>query len=584
MQPLDTSEISHLPLVELLEQAGISWPIRNPLYLPDAYGRINPPSQASPAFPCAPILQDLAADVQNQSPLSHRSNATAARQPNADSRGRIRPHLPTIPRLSKPSNASRGNERPRLRDELPTALGDDYDGANMRVSSKKPPPSCSTADVVMPDFMFTSSHPMKQHPLWINDTPVYEQSTSITRAGHRLRKDDRQYAVNLQDDQFGQIIQTTSPARKHRELPYSFGNPQVEPMARPPTAHMNYPPKSGHVPAMTRPSTASMARTSSYSDFNSALRNASNKSSKDRIQSPDTLKGKSFPAYRPSFSGNKENRPPSQARLPTPYAWANRVPTPNPFAHRLPVFDPDMPSTEFRAELTGHPRVGRMSTVPPLEATRVASAHGPSTMGSVRSRKEGIAADSPQLLERDICHDQGLLLPNCAPIAPDPSIAKELGKYTRNAHCNIPPLAEIIDVDALDSQVDPAVAVDAINPTQFKSMHKPGMSSIDSTSRLEQQLFSALGEELGGFEETVDVNGMGPELARAIGCSTTESEMSGSTILNPSAREFEPTFKRKRQGTLGGERDRSPSTKREKAGLDEAEEMREENMPRLKDD
>jgi len=519
-----------------------------------------------------------------QSPLSHRSKTSKTRQPSGDSQARIRSQIPTVPRLSKLSNSTRGNERPRLRDGFSGAFGDDYDDGSKGASSTKPTASCSTADVTMPDYMFTSSHPMKQHRSWINNTPGYEQSAGATRAGLRLRKDDKQYMASLRDDQFGRIIQAMSPTRKIRELPYDFGNPQDDSMARPPTTHTNYPPKMGHGTIMTHPSTASMARTSSYPDFNSALRNGTINPTKDRLQSPDMLKGKSFPAYRPSFSSNKENRPPSQARLPTPYAWANRVPTPNPFAQRLPVLDPDIPSRDFSSGYSCHPQVDQMSTFAPLEATKVASAHGPSAMGNLRSRKEGMAAASPPFSERAIRHDQSLLPPSGAPNAVEASVLKEHAKHTRSAPGSIPALAEIIDVDALDSQLDPALTVDATKPVPFKSTHKHGMSSMDSTGRLEQQLFSALGEELGSFEETVDANGMGPELARAIGGGTAQSDYGGSTMLDPSASEFEPMVKRKRQGTLGGERDRSPLTKREKAGLGESNETREESIPRSRGD
>jgi hypothetical protein len=55
-------------------------------------------------------------------------------------------------------------------------------------------------------------------------------------------------------------------------------------------------------------------------------------------------------------------------------------------------------------------------------------------------------------------------------------------------------------------------------------------------------------------------------------------------MLNPTAIEFEPTIKRKRQVTLGhGDRERSPMTKKEKAEL-VGTEGQEEVVVRLRGD
>ncbi|KAH9863592.1 hypothetical protein J1614_009524 [Plenodomus biglobosus] len=559
---------------DVLEQAGISWPIRNPLYLPSAYER-HAPRQTSSTFPCAPKMRDPPPDVHMQSPLSYRSKPASSRYRNPDPQGRPRSHVPAMSRLPKLANATKGNRCTRIWDESLAALGDDGDDFSMGAWSTKRSASSSTGDVAMPDYTFTSSHALKEHPPWANASPVYEQSTNVARAGHRLRKEC---------DQLGQSIQAISPPKMNREVPCHFGGQQGEPMARPPTAHAYYQPKMGHAPLMTRPSSASMARTSSYPDLNTALRNVSTKAMKSKADEED-MNGQPFPAYPSSISSNKENRPPSQARMPAQVAWTSRVPTPNPFAQQLPVFDPNPPIRDPNSSFPAQSPFAQISRMPQTATGRILSAHGPSTMGSVRSRNEGMATNSPQLPQQGIRQDQNLLpAVSGTSLSAQQSAPNNQGKHTHSAKNSVPALVEIIDVDAIDPQLDENTAIDTEKLTPVKSAHRQGMSSIDSTGRLEQQLFSALGEELGSFEESIDTNGMGPELARAIGGSVDQSEFSGTTLLNPSANEFEPTSKRKRQGTIGGDRDRSPMMKREKASLMEAGEAGESVVPSLSGD
>lgn len=164
----------------------------------------------------------------------------------------------------------------------------------------------------------------------------------------------------------------------------------------------------------------------------------------------------------------------------------------------------------------------------------------------------------------------------------DQSLLPSLKSGSQNAHIpifedkdaslhstqkNVRDVVEIIDLDAIDPHLSTNASFESNRLSPFKPCHKTGvsLSSIDSTGRLERQLYSALGEELGSFEHHVDTTGMGPELAQALGGATAHSDLSSSGMLNPNAHDFEPTIKRKRQSTLGGDRERSPMTKKEKA-------------------
>jgi hypothetical protein len=194
------------------------------------------------------------------------------------------------------------------------------------------------------------------------------------------------------------------------------------------------------------------------------------------------------------------------------------------------------------------------------------AAHPPSTMGSVKSRKEGLALQhSPYLSDTGLRHDQSLLPSTSSkhttqkPTTRDPFASLQ-------STPSIPPKPtptpiEIIDVDAIDPSLDPASpTVDTTKLSPFKATHESGMSSVDSTVRIEQTLYSALGPEYSTFESRVDAEDMGGELAQAL---RTPSDVGVGTLLNPNASAFEPAMKRKRRRTVG---DGSPLSKREKSG------------------
>ena len=403
------------------------------------------------------------------------------------------------------------------------------------------------------------------------DRSQYDQGMSTEWEDHPPRKEkEKQLVVTLRDDQLGQIIQAMSPPKQNRELSHGSGNQRHENTGRLPTAYNYCPPKSDINPPINRPSSAAMARKPSYSDFNNALRNASNKQSPINQRFHDAMNDKQPTMNHPSFSSNKENRPPSQSRLPTAFPNANRVPTPNPFAQRLPTHNSDISMRDPSPARSSMYRFSRSEAPPPtIEPAKFGSAHGPSAV-NIRSRKEGLASDSPRLSDQAMRHDQSLLPSlNSGPRTAHIPIFEDKDDSSRNPQKNIPDVVEIIDVDAIDPHLNTNASFESNKLSPFKPCHKTGvsLSSIDSTGRLERQLYSALGEELGSFEHHIDTTGMGPELAQALGGVTAHSDFSGSGMLNPNAHEFEPTIKRKRQSTVGGSRERSPMTKKEKADL-----------------
>ncbi|KAE8823385.1 hypothetical protein HRS9139_09794 [Pyrenophora teres f. teres] len=616
--------------LDILERAGISWPIRNPLYFPNAQDRDMLLSRTSPTISWTPKSRPVAADVHMQSPLSHASKSAFARPQNQEPSRRLNAHLPPISNFAKLQAGSRGNFRTGTWDDSLSSLGDG-DELSMDTWSTKPTTSGSINDMPMYDYMYTSSHQSRSGPPWMNNIPPYDQSIGTDWDEQRSTKEkDRQLVVTLREDQLGQIIEALSPPKQSHEQLNGFSNQRHGHSSRPPTAHTYYPPKMGNHGPTNRSTSALMTRKSTYPDFNSALRNAATKQSPSKQYSNDTLKNRPPTMYPTSISSNKENCPPSQARLPTPFPIANRVPTPNPFSQRLNTANSDITMRDPSSALSSMHRYNR-SEVPLPPSTQLGkfgSAHGPSTV-NIRSRKEGMASDLPKLSDHSIRHDQSLL----PAVGIDNSLHKNMFQKS-----NIQSHVEVIDVDAIDPNLHhPSFAptTTTTNTTSVPRLLSPfktprpkhkqnslSLSSIDSTGRLERQLFSALGEELACFDprdtntlhkhqnqhqhqdhgrederdgtgnpnQGIDTQGMGPELALALGGSLSTPKANthsqrrgleqtnaerhggpttktgswhiertsgdirltprGDKSLDPTASDFEPMGKRKRDAAL----------------------------------
>jgi hypothetical protein len=506
-----------------------------------------------------------------QSPISQAPASAFARSQNSLPDRRSNAHLPSISHFAKPPPGLRNNSRVGIWDDNLNSLGDSAGDVSMDTWSTRRTTPGSTSDMAMPDYMYTSSHLSRQGPPWMPTKSQYGQSTSTDWDNHQPRKQkEGQLVVTLRDDQLGQIIEAMSPPKQNHKLSHGPSSQRSEGFGRPPNLSNYHPPKSDMVPPINRPSSAAMARKSSYSDFNNALRNASNKQSPSRQRFHNAMKDSPPTTNHPSFSSNKENCPPSQSRLPTAYPNSNRVPTPNPFAQRLPISHSDVTMRDPSPAGSSMYRFSRSEAPPPTtEPAKFGSAHGPSTV-NIRSRKEGMASDSPRLSDQAMRHDQSLLPAlNSGSHTSQNLTSKDPGGSLHNAQRNAPNAVEIIDVDAIDLQLSTHASFDNTKLSPFKPCHKTGvsLSSIDSTGRLERQLYSALGEELGSFEHHIDTTGMGPELAQALGGGAAQFDHSGTAMLNRNSSDFEPSIKRKRQGTLGSDGERSPMTKKEKAEL-----------------
>jgi hypothetical protein len=286
-------------------------------------------------------------------------------------------------------------------------------------------------------------------------------------------------------------------------------------------------------------------------------------------------------------TSKKEDWYTSQSRIPAPHPFMTRMLTPNPFMLGPQRWDSDVSMRDDSSNLSS---LSRFERDPALSRNKAGSAHAPLTEGNMKSRKEGLATDDGDFLDVDIRHDQSLLpVLSANPSTKAKSTANDTDITPRNRAvetlARLPSHVEVIDVDAIDPSLVTETTADLAKLSPFKPSHKSGMSSISSTGRLERQLYSALCEELGSFEQQMNSTGMGHELAQALSGNGTYSDLNGDTMLNPAVGEFELVVKRKRQGTLGGERDKSPMKKKERARQAIAENNdTSEDMPRLRDD
>lgn len=407
------------------------------------------------------------------------------------------------------------------------------------MSMRSYPSQRSASNMSGLEGFYDPSFPPHAVPPWAHNATLSGQLADPIINSKRLRKDNsaQQVMMALRDDQFGQIMEAISPSKKDRGVPHGLPTQRQE--ACQPSAQSRCPPKMGALSVPVRPSSAVMARTTAFTDLKTSSRNGS--------QRPSS-------GHAPPKSKNENH--------------GSRVHTPIPFMLAPQRWDSDVSMRDGSSNFSS------------------LSAHAPSATNHVKSRKEGLANDTDDSLDLDVRHYQSLLpTVNVNPTAKAKAVTDDPDQTPRNIPNEKIPRApdhvEVIDVDA----IDPTLTEDLAKLSPFKPSHKAAMSSTSSTGRLERQLYSALGEELGSFEQELNANGMGSELAQALSGTGTHSDLSGSTMLDPTVGEFEPTIKRKRQGTLGGERDKSPVKKKERArqAMVEDEDVP-DDMPRLRGD
>ncbi|KAL5396116.1 hypothetical protein PMIN02_003477 [Paraphaeosphaeria minitans] len=479
-------DFQHAPQ-DILEQAGISWPIRNPLYLASDF-RGPHISQLRGAQMARPFLPQPSASI-----FTRPRNADPFTQPSTYPP----PHVPQFPRPIMGGKLRRsGLWEPSLENSF-------YDDLSMESWSTNRTSSHSTLDPSMPDMLYASPIFGQTGDAWAISNPPHELQTGKRDFSKQTRREKgpRQVVVTLGEDQLGHLVQVMSPPKKARESNHTT--------TQPPMANMGG-------PAATRPSAAALARKGSY---------------------PELRQKKGDNAFVLNV-----NPTPSQAQdgshLLSGFSHAGRVPTPHPFV--VPHAETNRWNSDVSLRDTSSMHFA-FSRPPQSKEEKTSPTPIPTGSGSIKSRKWGIGllGTSPSL---DVRRNQSLL--------PGVGSTTKSSRAPRDTSNITPPHAhieDIIDIDAVDDTFIPG--------------HKGGMSSIDSTSRLERKLYSALGEELSFHADADPMPGVENE------ASAGETDLA-DIELDPQV------TKRKRQGTLGGERDRSPIAKmvREQTNEDQVEE------------
>lgn len=401
--------------------------------------------------------------------------------------------------------------------------------------------------------------PYTAHP-WSHGTAAPGSRTGPNVNDSRRRKDSnsQQVMMSLRDDQFGQIVEAISPSKKQRGKPN--GLPPHSQRTQQSSTQSHRPPKMGALSVPVRPASA-VSRSAACSDSGAASWNSIKRPLSDQA----SLRMKPLFKTKLQHMDKKENH-------------GSTGLMPNPFTREAERWGSDISMRDGSSNFSSLSGFERDSA---SLGSKVGSAHAPRTGGEIKGRKEGLAIEASESLEISVHHGQSLL----STLDADSS-----GRTRSNgddAHGDaqgdaqnrptqeedpVPSLVEVIDVDAIDPILVAETTADLAKLSPFKPAHKAGMSSISSTGRLERQLYSALGEELGSFEQRMHAADMGPELAQALAGMDTHR-------LDSPVGESEPIFKRKRQGTLGGERDPSPTKKKEKARQAMVEDA---DMPRLR--
>ncbi|KAG9200748.1 hypothetical protein G6514_006770 [Epicoccum nigrum] len=373
----------------------------------------------------------------------------------------------------------------------------------------------------------------------------------------------------IRDDQFGQILEAISPSKKQRDK--TVGLPS-QPTRQGIQSHR--PPKMAALSVPIRPSTAALSRPNASSDMNSISQHNAKRLSSDQTNFNTKA--------RPKSSSNTQHHDGQKGNI------RSKTSEQNPFVRGSQRWDSDISMREDTSNLS---MPSRHQKRPASLSYKLGSAHAPSVVGEIKGRKEGLAANTIDFLNTETRHDQSLL----PALNADPSTRAKrttddpkrtpLGRQ-KARHVGASSEAEIIDVDMIDPNLAAGTTVDLAKLSPFEPGHKANMSSISSTGRLERQLYSALGEELGSFEQQMNTDGMGPELAQALSGTATRNGRSDSTVLDPTVSEFEPAAKRKREGTFGGEGGSSPLKKKkeraQKAMVED--ECLPQNMSRLRGD
>ncbi|KAH7138509.1 hypothetical protein B0J11DRAFT_587874 [Dendryphion nanum] len=535
---------------DVLEQACIAWPVRNPLYLPY-------PSHTGPLARPAPSLKTWKPSnsnfkAQSKSPRPNFSRAPFSQSQYPEPNIKRRPDA-----MSQPSVFPKPPPVTPWDGVGPFHTNNLYEDATT-VDSWSNHPSNSGGDLGMSDIMFSSSFVPKADA-WKTPTtkPECDEDKSKSSDTRITNSSRQQIVVYFNEDQFGQLVETLSPKKDDIDGPSGQDRERMKPTTAAPQ-----PPKMGaiSVPMDSRLSAAAPALKASYSDLQPHLQYVSDRlmSAKQNDGRRKHKDGKYLPMRSSQSVSGKENTIPSEQRMPPPYSFDTRYPTPHPalqgpvwghFSQKMSLSFSDS-DIEMRnassalSSLTRNEKEQQQQQQPVSTSVRKSPAPVLAVSGNVKSRKEGLELGTPGLSDFQIRHDQSLW--------PTPKMQQDKPQSQKTPFNS--PATEGVH-SSFGARSGMGTGLVAEPKTTFVPGHRSAMNSLE---KIEAECYHALGEDLGIFETESGGGGMG-----------MGTELGGEMrTYDGGLEEFESSVtKRKRQGTIGGERGRSPIAKMVREGL-----------------
>lgn len=527
---------------DILEQAGISWPIRNPLYLPSFLDSRTSAPHIPQSYNTSPDELFFGTGVHSPGLKQFKSPFNRPINPEPGNRPNTAP-IPNAAQFPRPPLHERGRRGPPIWDD---SLADSFTDSLEDVSvtdtctwTTHTGLSKSAGDTYIPEMLETSPREVPRETLHNQRNDYDHRKRAKWLESMRGPGEEARHGVTFREDQFGRLVEAFSPPKpnRHSEQTNSHHDHGHAPSMLGPS--QGYP-KMGTMgaPQNTRPSAASLARTSSYSNFNNGhLRNISHNIARNPEEKKHSKDMDRSPSLAVASAKGKENRNPSENRIPTPFNLGGFTNPHHVFAQGPNPWGPSGRGTVWTTDLEARDQFASMPPQPPVARHSPAPAHVPSGRGGIKSRKEGLGVGSPaSCINEQVAttrHDKSLL-----PAVDTQPLKEPSGDSQKHPPSHAPaPIIPIPEEDAHGRHQ---------HPQPFIPGHRGGMSSME---RVETELFSALGEELNSFSQDM---------------GTAATHMSGDANVNvlPSLDELEcsPVIKRKRRGSMGGERE-SPRAK-----------------------
>ncbi|KAH7086363.1 hypothetical protein FB567DRAFT_497466 [Paraphoma chrysanthemicola] len=553
---------------DTLERVGISWPIRNPLFMPN-------PSQG-PRM--TPGVSDASSEAMRAHPRAHEyemefSSRSAAPRPRITEPLQRPNSHPSLARISHPTMQTRAGARSSVWDNDPGLLGNfRHEATSLNPWSLHQDMSPSRENMIMTTRIDPFSLSTRIQPIWKASNQEQHPSADLEWRNVVANVDkDKSISVAHQKERLGQTLEANSPPMMQRNSHHSSERHLKTLSGRTWNGRNYTAPPVGSTLLADRNPIRNLTQMPPGVSTSGSLGPVALKAHSGHLQAVGPYSSTSPSSFQSSIASNKENYLPSQIQVSSLY----------PVSIYSAVTDrPVTKGRHWNSDLSardGSSVFSSLSRHNPDTSTHFGTRGRHSvdellTNGSVKSGKEGIAQHTSDVSEHDNRHVQAVFLPTGSSKHSNTQKMNVSGHAREIAAGMVAKTTdvEIIDVDAIERPPDPKPSSDTSKASPAKSFHKAGVSSMDSTGRLERKLYSALGEELASFDSH-DHTDMSQELAGALRLDA--SQISGHAASVLLTQDHEQVGKRKRCTPLDGDRERqSPMSKREKgaqADLDE---------------